>query len=567
MIYCFRILGPRCIMSAFTENINIPSGLNCIMNFSMRTLIICCSALPIETKKKIKNLVSYMGGRYEDSLKDCVSHLVTTTVKSLKYEEAAKQNLNIMHPDWVYKCWEKSQKSNIVATNESFELYKIPIFFNLCITSTGLLGRDRMKIKNHVEDNGGKYIGAFKSESVDILILERTKTENEKFIAATRFKKECLTPQWIYDSVIEGYALNGEKYKVKGLLKASTPTKDRDQSLPSFNPNCSNLSDISRIGSIPLCHSSVNIDETQLSAKSVTSCVSLPTYKKCLNRLSVELAKKAGNVLDGYNVFLSGFNSDEHNLLSKILVIAGAVRYNEISDQISHVLIGKEEPLIIQELNKKIVNPLFLNIEWLFKSLESKQPANEAQYLIDKKKILPVLSELPSPSSKKIIKSLSSTFRKPNTPTSARNLNFDQKEQSVIEKNDDNIVDHYLIKPNVETLPFVQLNGTPKISSEQESNILEQEESCYDMFLENKIIHIHGYSSEEENITVMDDCEKYGATLVDRYYTGVVDCKFNGILNVFATPLNALSFFLQTLYHHQKVLLISRFIFKNIIIM
>ncbi|CAO1338865.1 unnamed protein product [Diamesa serratosioi] len=517
------ILGPRCIMSAFTENINIPSGLNCIMNFSMRTLIICCSALPIETKKKIKNLVSYMGGRYEDSLKDCVSHLVTTTVKSLKYEEAAKQNLNIVHPDWVFKCWERSQKSNITATDESFKLYKIPIFYNLCITSTGLLGRDRTKIKNHVEDNGGKYIGAFKSESIDILILDRNKTENEKFIAAIRFKKECLTPQWIYDSVIEGYALNVETYKVNGLLKASTPTKNRNQSLPSFNPNCSNLSDISRIGSIPLCPSSVNIDETQLSARGSTSCVPLSSYKKSLNRLNVELAKRAGNVLDGYNVFLSGFNCDEHNLLSKILVIAGAIRYNEISDQISHVLVGKEEPLIIQELKTKIVDPFFLNIDWLIRSLESKQPANEAEYFVDKKKDIPVPSELPSPSSKKIIKSLSSTFRKPNIPISARNLNFDQKEQSVIQKNDDNLVDHYLVQQDVKTIPFLQKINACKIRSGKDTIMLEHDESSFDLFLEKKIIYIHGYSSEEENITVMDDCEKYGATLVDRYYTDVVD--------------------------------------------
>lgn len=480
----------------------------------MRTLIICCSALPIATKRKIKKLVSYMGGRYEDSLKDCVTHLVTMTVKSLKYEEAAKQNLNIMHPDWVYICWEKSLKSNIVATNESFELYKIPIFFNLCITSTGLLGRDRTKIKNHVEDNGGKYIGAFKSESVDILILDKTKTENEKFIAAMRFKKECLTPQWIYDSVIEGYALNVKQYKVNGLLKASTPTKERDQSLPSFNPNCSNLSDISRIMSIQPCRSSVNIDETQSSGRSVTSYASLPTYKKCLRRLSVELAKKAGNILDGYNIFLSGFNFDEHQLLSKILDITGAVRYNEISDQISHVLIGEEEHSLLQKLNNKIASPFFLNIEWLFKSLELKQPVSEAEYLVDKKEVLPVPSELPSPSSKKIIKSLVSTFRKPNIPISARNLNFDQKEQSVIEKHDDNIVGHYLDKAD-------------KIISMHESDTLEQSVSSFEMFLEKKVVHIHGYSSEEENITVMNDCEKYGASLVDRYYTGVVDCKLN----------------------------------------
>ena len=146
------------------------------------------------------------------------------------------------------------------------------------------------------------------------------------------------------------------------------------------------------------------------------------------------------------------------------------------------------------------------------KSLESKQLANEAEYLIDRKKILPLLSELPSPSSKKIIKSLASTFRKPNIPMSTRILNFDQRKLSVIEKNDDNIVSHYLVQAEDKTIPFLRLDGAPiQISSINESNI-EQNESSFEMFLENKIVHIHGYSSEEENITVMNDCEKYGAS-------------------------------------------------------
>lgn len=49
-------------------------------------------------------------------------------------------------------------------------------------------------------------------------------TDSAKYEAATRYKKFCLIPDWVTDSVKKGYALPTDHYKVVAL-KVSTPTK------------------------------------------------------------------------------------------------------------------------------------------------------------------------------------------------------------------------------------------------------------------------------------------------------------------------------------------------------
>lgn len=54
-----------------------------------------------DEKNEVKQLVSFMGGKYLDELKEPVTHLVSKSVRSLKYETAAKNGVKIMHIDWV----------------------------------------------------------------------------------------------------------------------------------------------------------------------------------------------------------------------------------------------------------------------------------------------------------------------------------------------------------------------------------------------------------------------------------------------------------------------------------
>lgn len=201
------ILGPRCVLACYLGNLSIPRKFGCVMNFALRGCCITGSGMPREDKISLKKFIHYMGGDYIDELTEHCTHLVTITVMSNKYLEAGKRKLPILHIDWINDVWHKSFKENIVGTSSEFDKFKLPIFFNLNVTSSGLSVADRNNVKQLIESNGGKYHGSFKSEIVNVLIVDKSNTDSLKFKAAVRFKKHCLTVDYVLDSVEQGYAV------------------------------------------------------------------------------------------------------------------------------------------------------------------------------------------------------------------------------------------------------------------------------------------------------------------------------------------------------------------------
>ena len=67
----------------------------------MKDIIITTTHLKKEEQKEVKNLVKFMGGTYLNDLRDNVTHLVSNSVGTLKYETATQNNIKVMHVDWV----------------------------------------------------------------------------------------------------------------------------------------------------------------------------------------------------------------------------------------------------------------------------------------------------------------------------------------------------------------------------------------------------------------------------------------------------------------------------------
>jgi topoisomerase (DNA) II binding protein 1 len=195
----------RSLLRVLLNGKSTPEGSYHICNLAMRDMIITATNLTKEEKKEVKRLVQFMGARYLDDLTDTVTHLVSKSVTSLKYEVAAQDKKSIMHFDWVKSVWKKSQNiREIVRGDDSqFDSYKLPTFFNLVLTSTGLKIPERNAIKALVEENGGRYNSSFTKE-VNILIMEKEAIGSQKFTAAVKMKKLCLSPAWVHDSVAAG---------------------------------------------------------------------------------------------------------------------------------------------------------------------------------------------------------------------------------------------------------------------------------------------------------------------------------------------------------------------------
>uniref|UniRef100_A0A1Q3EWX2 Putative dna topoisomerase 2-binding protein 1-a n=2 Tax=Culex tarsalis TaxID=7177 RepID=A0A1Q3EWX2_CULTA len=527
------LVGPRCLISCFLDDQPIPPGTHPVMTTAMRNLVVCSSGLKPEEKAQISLLVTQMGGYYLDVLTGACTHLVACTVKSVKYEKAAEIKLKIMHPDWVRDVWEQSLKKMVSAQDEEFAKHVLPIFYSLTITSTGLTLGKRNQIKKLIEENGGKYIGAFKSEVTDILILEKDHTGSDKFRGAVRCKKECLTPAWIVDSVEKGYALPTGPYEVKSI-KSSTPTKD--DSSRDFNPDSTQLSMISHVNSrnfstinesVMSMTANPSLVPVPTAAAAAAAVSSKPTYKDSLAKINVPLAKKAGLFLDGCNIYLSGFTGEEKDKLNKILNSGGATRYDELSDGISHVIVGSQVAADFREMREQNLSCHVVTVEWLVRSMELKGPAPEEDELIFRPNLKDgggeKAPEPPSPASKKNLESMNSTFKRPELP---RKLRLDDvgPGPSRLSRAEDDVLQQYMEKNTSVQLPPVEPKQTTSAAAPTSSSTLQEseEESQYTQFMFGKTFFVYGFS-EEDATQIVSDCENCGGMIVNENYTDLVD--------------------------------------------
>ncbi|XP_058061785.1 DNA topoisomerase 2-binding protein 1-A [Anopheles bellator] len=549
------VIGPRCLISCFMDNEAIPLGVQPVFTTAMRNLTVCSSGLKAKVKAHVSQLVFYMGGYYMDVLSTSCTHLVTCTVKSVKYEKAAERKVIIVRPDWVQDVWEISQQRSVHGSDVQFlERHRLPVFHSLTISSTGLTVARRNEIKQLIESNGGHYVGAFKPEVTDILILDKVGTGSAKFQAAVCFKKECLTPEWIFDSVTHGYALPIKEYEVRSL-KASTPTKalnnpgaGRVSSVTSrdFNPDCTELSEISHVNvssrNLTINESIMSVGGDKGTPIAATATRSVANrYRELLARMTVQQAKKAGPVLDGCSVYLSGFSGDEKEKLNKILNAVGAVRYDEHSPSVSHVIVGEQLASEMGQLRD--ASAQLLTLEWLAKSIELRQtlgPEEAAEYTFRPSgKGMPIerAPEPPSPSSKRNLERLhSGVFKRPDIPklrlddcatppvhkqasaTAAPNVPPASSDQQ-------SIVMQYLEKNLAERLPPSTEKETSRSGSGNgttDSQVDSEMESQDTEFMLGKTLFVFGFS-EEDAVQILTDCKYCGGTIVDESYGDVVD--------------------------------------------
>lgn len=275
-----------------------------------------------------------MGGLCIDVLTQGVTHLVTESVRTKKYEVsepnsslfhafffkiqifslkiAVKENKTIMKASWVYEVWKGSSEDNVLATSQRFAEHKLPAFYKLRVTTTGLFKKEKKEVEELVTREGGKYLGEFSSNSIDVVIAKRNATETPKLKAALNQRKDCLCVEWIYDSYKKKAALPLEEYRIDLQAKKTTSTPEKRASGSSFDNTQASMADISNI------NFAGTINDTAMSNLSLASEASLggrkrkssdaanenkdTSYKVTFEKLNMQDAKKAGTFLDGCNV-------------------------------------------------------------------------------------------------------------------------------------------------------------------------------------------------------------------------------------------------------------------------
>lgn len=336
------VLGPMCLLVCLMNDLRIPQGNSPIFTNGMRDMVITASGMDRAEKKKIKKLVSWMGGMFYYELNKGCTHLVSNSVRSEKYEIAASRRLKILMPEWIQAVWEASKVRAVRGDEFAFEKYRLPVFYNLNITSTNLTPSVRNEMRQAIEANGGKYAGAFRSEETDILILERDKTSSEKFRSAQTYKKDCLTPDWVRSSIQQGYAVAFKNFRVLGSVRSSTPTRASHE-VAEFAPNSTQMSEISAIdhSKLKVVNETVASTSSESTRTTRSSKRTNPTYQHVMDKIPFDKVKRAGPFLDGCKVYLSGFQEADKEQLIKLLNSGGATRYDDLNEQVTHFVVGE----------------------------------------------------------------------------------------------------------------------------------------------------------------------------------------------------------------------------------
>ncbi|KAH8238267.1 hypothetical protein KR032_001764, partial [Drosophila birchii] len=456
------VLGPPCLLACLRNNEPIPLGSSAIYTTAMRDLQVSATGITPQKKDELSQLINWMGGVYFQSFGHRTTHLISNTIKSNKYEQATLNGVPVMHVDWVQYVWEQSrrrQREGVRATDTEFDKYRLPTFFGANITCSGLDVASKDQVMRLVNENGGIYHRAFRSQVVDIVITEQSKTDTEKYKAAIRYKKDVLLPEWIFDSHNRGYALPTKEYEVRPGKKSSTPTRTGSRSSAATAPGAdqTQLSDLSRIsfvsGSRRMCSDLSTVNETlgcnspakELLKQATTSSRS---YQQVLAEICPRQAKKAGTFLDGCCVYLSGFRAEEREKLNRVLNTGGATRYDEANEGVSHIIVGQLDGDAAAEYRQWQSDGLMssvhvVRLDWLLESIRAGRVVSELVHRVS----LPQNREpdVASPASKRTLRSMNHSFKQPQQLPIRKKLFDQEQDHAQAEMVTEEEPDHHLL--------------------------------------------------------------------------------------------------------------------------
>ncbi|XP_029163393.1 DNA topoisomerase 2-binding protein 1-A isoform X2 [Nylanderia fulva] len=547
------IVSPKCLLICFLNGEPIPEGRSPIYTTSMRNMCICTSGLSSEIKNQIQQRIEYMGGVFTKQLRSSVTHLIADSVMSAKYECAIEMKIPIMTKEWIEAVWEANLKSMVQANDKIFDKYKCPVFKNLIVTSTNLSKRQKEEVKHLIHDHGGTFMGPLDGTKVRVVLASANGPISDKLKYAMENDIACLKPDWVYESIKVGYALPFHNFIIKSMKACSTPEKYTRETL-----NCSEIS------SIPHDRYQNNyINETHNTTSNFSIVDAVPNnfsnnaMLNVLNRLTFSEAKSAGPFLDGCNIYLAGFATNIKDKLNRILNVGGATRFDDISDAVTHVIVGDESKasMNLKAMKMKCLSPYVLNIEWLEESMKLKRPAPEDRFLFGVNSGTPKKNiETPaSPLSQKNLQMLQPPKRPP-IPL----FNLEKEVALSNEKQQSDLVQQYLQKTNdcsgvmqeytklhisisqdknaanTSNANEIRSSDTTQIKNTNDDSSVPLSQSCTinEKLLRGLTFVVVDFDKEDNN--VKETIEMLGGRVVSKTYSGIPDY---GVVPLQGAPL------------------------------
>uniref|UniRef100_A0A8C0HT85 DNA topoisomerase 2-binding protein 1 n=1 Tax=Balaenoptera musculus TaxID=9771 RepID=A0A8C0HT85_BALMU len=321
-------------------------------------------------KEEVHKYVQMMGGRVYRDLNISVTHLIAGEVGSKKYLVAANLKKPILLPSWIKTLWEKSQEKKIARyTDVNMEDFKCPIFLGCIICVTGLRSLDRKAVQQLTVKHGGQYMGQLKMNECTHLIVQEPK--GQKYECARRWNVHCVTVQWFFDSVEKGFCQDESIYKTEPRPETKTMP---DTSTPTGQINTTDsrtLSDVSDISNISASCINESICSSVLNSKVETT----------LENLDVSAFEAPEDLLDGCRIYLCGFSGRKLDKLRRLINSGGGVRFNQLNEDVTHVIVGDYDDELKQFWDKSAHRPHVVGAKWLLECFSKGNMLPEEPYI------------------------------------------------------------------------------------------------------------------------------------------------------------------------------------------
>ncbi|KAI3355378.1 hypothetical protein L3Q82_018222 [Scortum barcoo] len=348
-----RVVSPLVVLYCLKQQHCVPKAEKPVYNMAMAGITISCTSLDKAMRAEVMDLVQLMGGRVYLDLNVSVTHLIAGEVGSKKYLVAASLGKPILLPSWVKACWEKSQDSLFRYTDLPVEDYLCPVLRGCTVCVTGLSSTERKEVQRLCEQHGANYTG-------------------QKYECARKWNVYCVSLHWLFDSIEKGFCQDESRYTVE--RNASKTTRPHTSTPTGTNkkeegPSLLGLSHIS-------VNASMTINDTALT----NATISRLEAPDPIDSLDLTVCP-ADDILDGCKLYLCGLPGKKLEKLRRLVNAAGGLRFNQPSEDLTHVVMGELDQDFKNFLSKATHRPHVVTVQWLLDSFTKGSLLPEQGYL------------------------------------------------------------------------------------------------------------------------------------------------------------------------------------------
>ncbi|XP_070842660.1 DNA topoisomerase 2-binding protein 1 [Chaetodon trifascialis] len=365
-----RVVSPLVVLYCLQQQRCVPKAEKPVYNMAMADITISCTSLDKATRAEVMDLVQLMGGQVYLDLNVSVTHLIAGEVGSKKYLVAASLGKPILLPAWVKTCWEKSQDSLFRYSDLPVEEYLCPVLRGCTVCVTGLSSIERKEVQRLCEQHGANYTGQLKmNECTHLIVSEPT---GQKYECARKWNVYCVSLHWLFDSIEKGFCQDESRYAVE--RNASKSTRPHTSTPTGTNkkeegPSLLGLSHIS-------VNASMTINDTALT----NATISRLEAPDPIDSLDLTVCP-ADDILDGCKLYLCGLPGKKLEKLRRLVNTAGGLRFNQPSEELTHVVMGELDQDLKSFLSKAAHRPHVVTVQWLLNSFSKGSLLPEAGYL------------------------------------------------------------------------------------------------------------------------------------------------------------------------------------------